>query len=221
MLKKLISLLTCAVMIAGIAGINTSAQPVDTISLTAVSSDHGSNSSIKIKSIKLSASSITLTEGDTYTIKRKITPTNATNTKLSYSSSNSKVAKVSSKGKITAVSKGTAVIYIRATDGSKKYARLKVTVKEPEKYYTFRYDSYLEEHFQKHGSEFGYSTAQEYLDGANKVISSTDALHKTEKEDGDDIYFLEATGELVVLSTDGYIRTYFKPDDGIDYFNRQ
>lgn len=221
MLKKLVSLLTCAVMIASIFGINTSAQSITAISSAAVSSSSERTSSIKIKSIKLSDSSITLTEGETYTIKRKITPTNAANKKLSYSSSNSKVAKVSSNGKITAVSKGTAVIYVRATDGSKKYAKLKVTVKEQEKYYTFRKDSYLEEHFEKHGSEFGYSTAQEYLDGANKVISSPDALHKTEKEDGDDVYFLESTGEFVVVSTDGYIRTYFKPDDGIDYFNRQ
>ena len=31
----------------------------------------------------------------------------------------------------------------------------------------------------------------------------------------------EETNEFVVVSTDGYIRTYFNPSDGIDYFNRQ
>ena len=41
------------------------------------------------------------------------------------------------------------------------------------------------------------------------------------EEDGDYIYYLESTNEFVVVSTDGYIRTYFKPTDGIDYFNRQ
>lgn len=79
----------------------------------------------------------------------------------------------------------------------------------------------LDEHFEKHGSEFGYQTAEEYEAGANRVISSDEALHKLEAEDGDDVYYLEATNEFVIVSTDGYIRTYFKPDNGINYFNRQ
>ena len=37
----------------------------------------------------------------------------------------------------------------------------------------------------------------------------------------DNVYYLESTNEFVIVSTDGYIRTYFKPNDGIDYFNRQ
>ncbi len=62
---------------------------------------------------------------------------------------------------------------------------------------------------------------EEYVAGANKVIHSPDALHKIEKEDGDDIYYLEASNEFVVVSTDGYIRTYFKPSAGKAYFDRQ
>lgn len=87
--------------------------------------------------------------------------------------------------------------------------------------YEFRRDSYLEQHFEKHGAEFDYATKEEYLAGANRVIQSPDALHKTEAEDGDDIYYLEETNEFVVVSTDGYIRTYFRPSAGIDYYNRQ
>lgn len=87
--------------------------------------------------------------------------------------------------------------------------------------YQFRSDKYLSQHFKKHGSEFGYATEEEYLTGANRVISSKDALHKTEAEDGDDVYYLEASNEFVIVSVDGYIRTYFKPSGGIDYYNRQ
>lgn len=87
--------------------------------------------------------------------------------------------------------------------------------------YTFRNDEYLTEHFNKHGSEFGYATKEEYQQGANNVINSSKALHKKEAEDNDDIYYIEDTNEFVVLSTDGYIRTYFKPSGGIDYYNRQ
>lgn len=85
----------------------------------------------------------------------------------------------------------------------------------------FRDWSRLEEHYEKHGKAMGYSREEDYLAGANTVVADPKALHKKEKEDGDDIYFLEKTGELVVVSTDGYIRTYFQPEDGIAYYNRQ
>lgn len=87
--------------------------------------------------------------------------------------------------------------------------------------YNFRRAEYLQEHFAKHGAEFGYTSAEEYLAGANRVIASADALHKLEAEDGDDVYYLEAANEFVIVSTDGFLRTYFKPEDGKAYFDRQ
>lgn len=85
----------------------------------------------------------------------------------------------------------------------------------------FRNNSLLEEHFKKHGGEFPYSTKEEYLAGANKMLNNPDKLHKNEAEDGDDVYYLQETNEFIIVSLDGYIRTYFKPTKGIDYFNRQ
>lgn len=87
--------------------------------------------------------------------------------------------------------------------------------------YTFRSEDQYISHYEKHGIEMGFASAEEYLAAANKVISSPDALHKLEAEDNDHIYYLEETNEFVVLSQDGYIRTYFLPSAGIDYFNRQ
>lgn len=87
--------------------------------------------------------------------------------------------------------------------------------------YSFRKAEYLQEHFEKHGAEFGFATAEEYLAGANRVVASPEALHKLEGEDGDDVYYLESGNEIVFVSTDGYIRTYFKPNDGKAYFDRQ
>lgn len=87
--------------------------------------------------------------------------------------------------------------------------------------YAFRNDKLLQEHFEKHGKEMEFSSAEEYQAAASAVVNHGDALHKTEKEDGDDVYYLETTNEFVIVSTDGYIRTYFKPDSGMDYFNRQ
>lgn len=87
--------------------------------------------------------------------------------------------------------------------------------------YSFRRAENLQDHFEKHGAEFGYATADEYLAGANRVVASPEALYKLEAEDGDDVYYLESTNEFVIVSTDGYLRTYFKPDDGKAYFDRQ
>lgn len=88
-------------------------------------------------------------------------------------------------------------------------------------YLSFRNDSLWESHYEKHGIDMGFSSMEEYLEAANLVLYNEDTLHKIEAEDGDDVYFLEETGEFVVVSRDGYIRTYFIPDAGIDYFNRQ
>lgn len=87
--------------------------------------------------------------------------------------------------------------------------------------YTFRNDETLESHYEKHGMEMGFDSAEEYLAAANKALANPDILHKIEAEDGDDVYYLEASNEFIVVSTDGYIRTYYYPSDGIDYFNRQ
>lgn len=87
--------------------------------------------------------------------------------------------------------------------------------------YHFRNKKLLNSHFEKHGIEMGFDTAAEYEAAASSVVNNKDALHKTEKEDGDDVYYLEETNEFVIVSGDGFIRTYFNPSDGIKYYNRQ
>ena len=84
----------------------------------------------------------------------------------------------------------------------------------------FRKKSLRNDHFEKHGKEMGFATAQEYVSAANAVVANPDSLHKVEAEDGDDVYYLESTDEIVFMSPDGYIRTYFNPE-GRDYFDRQ
>ena len=87
--------------------------------------------------------------------------------------------------------------------------------------YSFRNQDYLDQHFEKHGKEMGFATPEEYEAAASAVINNPGALYKTEAEDGDGVYYIESTNEFVVLSTDGYIRTYFNPSDGKAYFDRQ
>ena len=87
--------------------------------------------------------------------------------------------------------------------------------------YTFRYHDRLREHYKKHGIEMGFASEDEYLAAANAVIANPEALTKREKEDGDYLFYVEKTNEFVVLSKDGYIRTYFCPDSGKRYFDKQ
>ena len=91
--------------------------------------------------------------------------------------------------------------------------------------YYFRTKDQLNQHFEKHGAEFDgdfdYRTAEEYEAGASDVINNDEALFKYEKEDGDGVYYIEDTNEFVILSKDGYIRTYFRPTRGKKYFDQQ
>ena len=137
--------------------------------------------------------------------------------------------KVSKKKKTAAAVVFTAgLIYFALTgtwptagDAVPQKSQQSVEQTVPEEIYTFRTQQQLDDHFEKHGIEMGFESAEEYLDAANLVINSEDALHKIEAEDGDDVYFIEDTNEFVVVSTDDYIRTYFEPEDGIEYFERQ
>ena len=60
-----------------------------------------------------------------------VVPSNANNKKLTYSSSNKKVATVNSKGIIKGIKAGTVTITAKAKDGSRKAVKLTVKVKNP------------------------------------------------------------------------------------------
>ena len=83
-----------------------------------------------VTKVKLNQKEISLTEGETAVVKATVSPKKATIKKVSYKSSNKAVAKVNSKGKITAVAEGTAVITVTSKDGNAKKATCKVTVKK-------------------------------------------------------------------------------------------
>ena len=69
--------------------------------------------------------------------------------------------------------------------------------------YKFRNQDLLEQHYKKHGIDMGFSSPEEYEKAAAAVPNNPNALHKTEKEDGDDVYYVESTKEFVIVSTDG------------------
>lgn len=84
--------------------------------------------------IKMSKTSITLNKGKTFTLTATAYPTYAKYRDISWSSSNPSVATVNSKGKITAIKKGSATIKAKTKDGYSKTCKVKVT--QPVEYIT-------------------------------------------------------------------------------------
>lgn len=87
-----------------------------------------------VTSVKLNKKSVTLkvkgnAKQKTVTLTATVSPSNAYVKSVTWKSSNSKVATVNSKGKVTAKKRGTCYIIATAKDGSKKYAKCKIVVK--------------------------------------------------------------------------------------------
>ena len=89
------------------------------------------NPVVKVRTVKLNYTSKTLNRGSRTVLKAAVSPSKATNKTVKWTTSNSKIATVTSTGVVTAKAKGTAYIRATAMDGSKKYAQCKITVKQP------------------------------------------------------------------------------------------
>lgn len=83
---------------------------------------------VAVQGVKLDESSILLYEGETQALKATVSPSNATNASVKWSSDNSAVATVSDAGLVTAVKAGDAKITVTTADGGKT-ATCAVTVK--------------------------------------------------------------------------------------------
>ena len=86
---------------------------------------------ISVTSISLNKTSEDLIEGNTVKLKATVAPNNSTNKQINWSSSDSKIASVSSDGIVTAIKEGTAVITAKAADGSGAKAKCTIKVKKP------------------------------------------------------------------------------------------
>jgi pyocin large subunit-like protein len=72
----------------------------------------------------------------------------------------------------------------------------------------------LEEHYLKHGYQFGQITQEQYLKDAQALLDAVpggDVLEKI-RPNGDIEHFRVSTGEFAVMTKRGRIRTYYKSD---------
>lgn len=150
-----------------------------------VSTDNGKKATCKVTvvaptKVTLNSSKLTLGVKETYTLKAKAN-INPNGTKYKFSSSDSSVATVSSKGVITAKKTGTAKIYCTITNGVKTYC--KVTVKKaPSKVYITPSSDFV---------KVGSSTTV-------KVKYNSDAYAKK-------IYYSTSDSKIATVSTSGKV----------------
>jgi len=86
----------------------------------------------------------------------------------------------------------------------------------------FRTEHLLQDHFEKYGHEFGAISRQQYLRLAQQLRDSRAGANILESRRPDGlIRFDRKRGYFGAYDTDGTIRTFFIPPDGIRYFERQ
>jgi len=84
---------------------------------------------VAVSGVKVSPASAVLTVGGSQQLKATVSPSNATDKTVKWSSSDTSVAKVNKNGLVTAIAKGTATITVKASN--KKTATSKITVNAP------------------------------------------------------------------------------------------
>ena len=87
----------------------------------------------------------------------------------------------------------------------------------------FRSRALFEEHFRKHGREFGQVTPAQYLRIAQDLRDRPAGGDVLEFVRGDGVVtrFDRGSGTFLAFNTNGVIRTCFRPRDGERYFRRQ
>ena len=107
------------------------AQEEEQIRINALEKEMNSISEdIKIEEIMLNKNETEILAENTETLIATIKPSNASNKKITWASSDSEVATVDDYGKITAKKEGTIVITAKTNDGSNKQATCTVTVRK-------------------------------------------------------------------------------------------
>lgn len=110
-----------------------------TCTITATSTD-GSNvsssisvtvdSNVYVTGVSVSPSSLSLFTGETYSLSANITPSNATNKSVTWSSSNTNIASVNLNGTVTAKASGSCTIYATSAENSSFKGSCTITVSD-------------------------------------------------------------------------------------------
>lgn len=81
----------------------------------------------------------------------------------------------------------------------------------------------LKKHYSKHQSEFGGISEERYIELANELANAdpSDDVEMLIRSDGSVSIYKFSTNEFLVITKEGNIRTYFKPQKGADYWREE
>jgi hypothetical protein len=87
----------------------------------------------------------------------------------------------------------------------------------------FKNGKKLKKHFLDHGDDFGYNTAEEYLQGSRNFLEKAPTLTTQDfiSEGGTYFRYDLTTNEFGIINQYGGISTYFKPSEGLNYWTQQ
>lgn len=101
------------------------------------------------------------------------------------------------------------MIKSRLTSGGND-GKIEVRFETPEK---------MQKHYDKHIDKYGNISISEYIALANELVNAkdTDDIERIVRSDESTAIYRFSTNDFLVITKDGYIRTFFKPDDGEAY----
>lgn len=88
----------------------------------------------------------------------------------------------------------------------------------------FENSALLSDHFRKHRHHFGCTTEAEYETMADEFcggVMDANTQEHIRSYDGAVLRYNTATSEFGIVGSDNFIKTYFKPSQGIRYFTRK
>ena len=187
---------------------------------------NSNSKTVAVTGIKVSPTTLTLTEGNTSVLIATISPSNATNKSVSWSNSNSGVVSVSSTGKITAKKAGTATITAKTNNG--KTATCKITVKAKAVVKNGWYTEGGKKYYYKNGQKVTNSYVDYiYLDsngvaqakmgsfsatlyGARAWANQTLNIRQQPKKSSTKLGTVPTGGKMTILSADDTSTKYIK-----------
>ena len=165
-----------------------------------------------VTSISLNKSSLEMNALDTYQLTANVSPSNADNKSVQWSSSDATIASVDESGLVSAHKKGTAVITVAAQDGSGVTRSCNVTVKNSAHIAAAPEELESPHNYENNCSDFWVYTQE----GAEGLQVTFDARTNIE-EDFDYLYIFRADGEQVGMYTGTELagQTVYVPGDTV------
>lgn len=82
----------------------------------------------------------------------------------------------------------------------------------------------LDKHFHEHRENLGLNSKEAYVAHAVKfanVVDKKNCVSFVDGKTGSTYKYNKVTNEFAIITADGYIVTYYKPDKGYDYYKSQ